>query len=65
LRSLIEQHFAADQWASITLAAALFFTLAPLALAPTGGRPPIVVAIMFPAIFYGVVTIVRDIREKN
>ena len=53
------------QWAAITCVAALFFTLAPLAAAPTGSRPPIVVAILFPAIVFGVVTIVRYVREKN
>jgi len=53
------------QWALIICAAALFFTLVPLVLAPTGGGPPIAVAILFPAIVFGVVTIVRYIREKN
>ena len=40
------------QWAAITCVAALFFTLVPLAVAPTGARPPIVVAILFPAIVF-------------
>jgi hypothetical protein len=53
------------QWALITCAAASFFTLVPLALAPTGGRPPIVVAILFPAIVFGGVTIVRYFRDRN
>jgi hypothetical protein len=53
------------QWAAITCVAALFLTLAPFAVAPTGARPPIVVAILLPAIVFGVVTIVRYIREKN
>jgi hypothetical protein len=53
------------QWAAITCIAALFFTLVPLAVAPTGARPPIVVAILFPAIVIGVVTIVRYVRERN
>jgi hypothetical protein len=53
------------QWALITCAAALFFTLVPLAVAPPGGRPPIVVAILFPAIVVGVASIVRYVREKN
>jgi hypothetical protein len=52
------------QWAVMTCAAALFFTLVPLAVGPTGARPPIVVAILFPAIFFGVVAIVRYVREK-
>jgi hypothetical protein len=53
------------QWAATTCAAALFFTLVPLAVAPTGGRPPIVVAILFPAIVFGVVAIVGFVRERN
>jgi hypothetical protein len=53
------------QWAAITCVAALFFTLVPLAVGPTGARPPIVVAILFPAIVFGVVTIVRYVRERN
>jgi hypothetical protein len=53
------------QWAAMTCVAALFFTLVPLIAAPTGARPPIVVAILFPAIFFGVVTIARYFREKN
>lgn len=53
------------QWAVITCAAALFFTLVPLVAAPPGARPPIVVAILFPAIVFGAVTIVRYILEKN
>jgi hypothetical protein len=52
------------QWAVMTCAVALFITLVPLAVGPTGARPPIVVAILFPAIFFGVVAIVRYVREK-
>jgi hypothetical protein len=53
------------QWAVMTCAAALFFILVPLAVGPTGGRPPIVVAILFPAIVFGVATLVRFVREKS
>jgi len=53
------------QWALITCVAALFFTLVSLAVAPAEGRPPIAVAILFPAIAFGVVTIVRYFRERN
>jgi hypothetical protein len=49
----------------MTCAAALFFTLVPLAVAPTGTRPPIVVAILFPAIVFGAITIVRFVRERS
>ncbi len=51
------------EWALTTCAAALFFTLVPLAVAPPEGRPPIVVAILFPAIVFGVITIVRFVFE--
>jgi len=53
------------QWALITCAAALFFTLVPLAVAPPEGRPPIAVAILFPAIVFGVMIIVRYVYERN
>jgi hypothetical protein len=53
------------QWALITCAAALFFTLVPLAVAPAAARPPILVAILFPAIVFGVVTVARYVRERN
>jgi hypothetical protein len=53
------------QWALITSVAALFLTLVPLAVAPAGGRPQITVTILFPAIFFGVVTTVRYVRERN
>jgi hypothetical protein len=53
------------QWALITCAAALFFTLVTLAVVPAGGRAPIVVGIVFAAIFFGVVTVVRYVRERN
>jgi hypothetical protein len=53
------------QWALMTCVAALFFTLAPLAFAPVEGRPPIVVAILFPAIAFGVLTAVQYLRERN
>jgi hypothetical protein len=51
------------QWAAVTSFAALFFSLVPLAVAPSGSRPPIVVAILFPAIVFGAVSIVRFIRR--
>ncbi|MDX8480354.1 hypothetical protein RFN28_18065 [Mesorhizobium sp. VK24D] len=53
------------QWVATTCIAALFFTLAPLAVAPSAARPPVVVAVLFPAIVFGLVTIVRYVREKN
>ena len=47
------------QWAVSTCAAALFFTLAPMAFAPSGGGPPILVAVLLPASVFGVVFIAR------
>ena len=47
------------QWAFLTVVGALFFTLAPLAVAPSGDRPPLVVAILFPAIVFGAVAVVK------
>jgi hypothetical protein len=52
-------------WAVMTCAAALFFTLVPLAVAPSGGRPPIVVVILFSAIVFGLAALVRFVREKS
>jgi len=52
------------QWALITSFAAAFFIIAPMD-APKEARPPIIVAILFPAIVFGAVTVVRFFREKN
>lgn len=52
------------EWAFFTSIAAFFFTLVLLAVAPREGRPPILVAILFPAIGFGVMTIIRFVREK-
>jgi hypothetical protein len=41
-------------WAVGTIFAALFFIVVPMLAAPKGGRPPIAVAILFPAIVLGV-----------
>ncbi|HEV2562915.1 MAG TPA: hypothetical protein VGT78_12315 [Rhizomicrobium sp.] len=41
-------------WAAGTVFAALFFTIVPMFAAPKGARPPIAVAIFFPAIVLGV-----------
>jgi hypothetical protein len=53
------------QWALSTGWIASFFTLFPLLLAPKGGGVPIALAILFPAIFFGVFTILRYMRERN
>jgi hypothetical protein len=51
------------EWAAATCFAALFFIVAPRVLAPDAARPPIVVAILFPAIVFGIATIVRYVWE--
>jgi L-asparagine transporter-like permease len=53
------------EWAAITTLAALFFILVPLAVAPSGARPPIIVAILFPAIVFGLASIVRFFIERG
>jgi hypothetical protein len=53
------------EWAVVTGFAALFFTLVPLAMAPSGGRPPILLAILFPAIVFGAASIVRFLSRKG
>jgi hypothetical protein len=53
------------QWAVVTSFAALFFILVPLAVAPNEARPPILVAILFPAIVFGVVFGVRFLAGKD
>jgi len=53
------------QWALVTCAASLFFILVPLMTAPKDARPPIAVAILFPAVVFGVISIVRFFREKS
>jgi hypothetical protein len=53
------------QWAGATSIAAIFFTIAPLVVAPRGAHPPILVAILFPAIVFGVAFIVKFFRERD
>jgi L-asparagine transporter-like permease len=53
------------QWAATTCIAALFFTLVPLAFAQPQARPPIAVGILFPAIIFGFVFLLRFARGKN
>jgi hypothetical protein len=51
------------QWALATSFAALFFIVAPMAVAPHTARPPVLVAILFPAVVFGVVFIVKFIGK--
>jgi hypothetical protein len=53
------------QWALFTSLASAFFIIAPLIAAPEGEHSPVAVAILFPAIFFGAVFIVRFFRERS
>jgi hypothetical protein len=53
------------QWALITGFAGLFFTLAPMLSAPNDAHPPILVAFLFPAVVFGIVTLVRFLRNSD
>jgi hypothetical protein len=53
------------EWAIVTSLAALFFTVAPLAVAPSGSRPPILITLLFPALFFGAVFFVRFLIERR
>jgi hypothetical protein len=47
------------RWLAGTTITAAFFVFVPLVAAPAGDRPPIAVAILFPAIVFGVVAFVQ------
>ncbi len=51
------------EWAVITVFASAFFIIAPRLLAASAGGPPIIVAVLFPAVFFGVVSAVRFARR--
>lgn len=53
------------EWAVTTCVAALFFTIGPMVVAPPGVRPPVVVAILFPGIVFGMFTFVRYVRDRR
>ncbi len=53
------------QWAAITVVAALFFTIVPSVIAPNGAGPPVALAILFPAIVFGMAFLWRFFREKS
>lgn len=53
------------QWSAMTAFAATFFLIVPRVMAPKGSWPPAVVAICFPAIVFGVVSVVRYIGRDR
>jgi hypothetical protein len=52
-------------WAVLTSAAALFFIVVPLIVLPSGARPPIAVAVLFPAVFFGLAFTIWFFSEKG
>jgi hypothetical protein len=56
----------AKQWVAMTGLAAAFFIVAPRLVTPNAAaRPPIAVAILFPAIVFGIAAIVRYCRRQR
>jgi hypothetical protein len=54
------------QWLAMTGFAAAFFIVAPRLITPNGAdRPPIVVAILFPAIVFGIAAMVKYLRRPR
>jgi hypothetical protein len=53
------------QWVAMTAFAAAFFIVVPLVAFPNGVGFPIVVAILFPAVVYGVVCLVQYVRRDK
>jgi len=42
-----------------------FFVIAPRVASPTGASPPIAVAVLFPAIVFGIGALIQYLRESN
>lgn len=56
----------AKQWVLMTALAASFFILVPRLVSPKGaGRPPIAVAILFPAVVFGIAAAVQYFRRQR
>ena len=54
------------QWTAMTTLAAAFFIIAPRVLSPNRANgPPIAVAVLFPAIFFGIGAIVQYVRRNR
>jgi hypothetical protein len=54
------------QWAAMTGIAATFFIVAPRLAAPQGAQsPPVLAAILFPAVVFGIVALVRYARRPR
>jgi hypothetical protein len=56
----------AKQWVAMTALAAAFFVVAPRLATPNAAdRPPIAVAILFPAIVFGIGAVVQYFRQRR
>ena len=51
------------EWAVITVFASAFFIIVPRVVGPPGSAPPIVVAALFPAVVFGLVSLVGFFRR--
>jgi hypothetical protein len=55
----------AKQWLATTTLAAPFFIIAPRIAAPAGAGPPIVIAVLFPAIVFGIGALIQYLRRRS
>jgi len=55
----------AKQWQASTVLAATFFIVVPRIAAPNGAHPPIAVAILFPAIVFGMGGVYQYLRRRR
>jgi hypothetical protein len=56
----------AKRWVAMTGVVAAFFIIVPRLMAPEGAsRPPIVVAILFPAIVFGIGALLQYFRQQR
>jgi hypothetical protein len=53
------------QWLAVTGLAAAFFLIAPKLLAPAGEGPPPLVAILFPAVVFGIAGVIQYLRRSR
>jgi hypothetical protein len=53
------------QWLAMTALASMFFLLAPRLMVPNASHPPAIVAVLFPAIVFGVGSVVQYLRRDR
>jgi hypothetical protein len=55
----------AKQWVAMTVLAAAFFIIVPRLVGPKGANaPPIAVAVLFPAVVFGIAAIIQYVRRR-